>query len=72
MFYVFLRAFQQRNVAFDKYKWIMPVSYLMAIADVYIIALIARLQWDLILVLCLGTGSGIGALVAMILHKKYI
>lgn len=40
--FVFLKAFQQRNVAFDNYIWVLPTSYCMAFAEVYVIALIAQ------------------------------
>lgn len=68
--FIFLRAFQQRNVAFDRYAAVMPVSLLMAFAEVFVIANIAHRGFDLILVLTIGVGSGAGALCAMRLHKR--
>ena len=70
--FVFLRAFQQRNVAFDHYKWIMPTSWCMGLAEVYWVAAIATQGFSLPLALALGTGGGIGCLIAMYLHKKIL
>lgn len=68
--FVFLKAWQQRNVAFDHYLWIVPTSLMMATAEVYVIANIAREGYGLPLVLLVGLGSGFGALLSAILHKK--
>lgn len=67
--FVFLKAFQQRNVAFDHYWPVLPCSILMAATEVYVISVIVRSGYDLALVGAIGIGSGIGALVAMVLHK---
>ena len=68
--FVFLKAFQQRNVAFDHYWPVIPTSWLMAAAEVYVIATIVRIGYDFVLVAAIGTGAGAGALVAMWLHKR--
>lgn len=70
--FIFLKAFQQRNVAFDHYWWIVPTSMLMAIVEVVVIANIALHGWELPLVLTIGVGSGLGALVAALAHKKFL
>jgi hypothetical protein len=70
--YVFVRAFQQRNVAFAHYGWIIPTSYLMAMLDVFIIVFVARSGWHLAIVLANGTGGACGALCAVYLHKRWI
>ena len=70
-FFVFLKAAQQRNVAFDHYWPVMPISLLMAATEVYVISTIVRLGYDLYLVLAVGTGAGVGALAAMVLHKRF-
>lgn len=70
--FVFLKAFQQRNVAFDHYRWIMPVSLGMAATEVYVIAQVVNYGWHILLVLSVGLGAGLGALSAMVLHRKYI
>jgi hypothetical protein len=70
--FIFLKAFQQRNVAFDHYIWIMPVSYAMAATEVFIIAEVAKEGWGILLILAVGTGSGLGALSAALIHKRYV
>ena len=70
--FVFLKAFQQRNVAFDNYGWIVPVSLAMAATEVLVVANIANSGWHIGLVLTIGCGSGLGALGAMLLHKRYV
>jgi len=70
--FVFLKAFQQRNVAFDHYLPIIPISWGMAVMEVYVISRIVLLGFDPILVLLIGTGSGLGALSAAVLHKRWL
>ena len=76
--FVFFRAFQQRNVAFLHYKWIMPTSYGMSFSEVTIISLVALsviqkggLSWDIMwFALAIGTGAGLGAITAMKVHES--
>ncbi len=70
--FIFLKALQQRNVAFDNYVWIVPTSFAMAAAEVYVVANIARTGYQLGLILTIGAGSGLGALIAAVAHKRYI
>lgn len=71
--FIFLRAFQQRNVAFDNYVWIVPTSLLMASTEFVVVANIAQSQgYNVALVLTIGSGSGLGALCAALLHKRYV
>jgi hypothetical protein len=70
--YVFVRAFQQRNVAFAHYWWIPITSYIMAMLDVFIIVFIAHGGWHLGIVLANGTGGCCGALSAVYLHKRWV
>lgn len=76
--FVFFKAFQQRNVAFMYYRWVLPISYMMACTEVFIISLIAveaskglslELLW---FALTIGTGGGLGAIVSMWVHDKYV
>jgi hypothetical protein len=67
--FVFTKAFQQRNVAFDHYWPVIPTSWAMAFTEVYVISVIVRTGYDLALVLAIGTGAGVGALGAMVVHK---
>lgn len=77
--FVFFKAFQQRNVAFMHYWWVLPVSFAMSITEVFVLSLVAiravqsanvLLMWPF--ALSLGLGGGIGALIAMWAHYKYI
>lgn len=70
--FVFLKAFQQRNVAFDHYKWIVPTSFGMAITEVYVVAAIVSTGYSLSAVLGMGVGGGSGCLLSMYLHKRFI
>ena len=67
--YVFAKAWQQRNVAFDHYWPVLPTSLVMAALEVYVIATIVRTGYDLTLVLSLGSGAGFGAMLAMYTHN---
>jgi hypothetical protein len=68
--FIFLKAFQQRNVAFDHHAWIVPTSMLMALVEVYVIANVAAKGFSLALVFSIGIGSGLGALSAAVTHKR--
>ncbi|MCK5642261.1 MAG: hypothetical protein KAJ19_15755 [Gammaproteobacteria bacterium] len=77
--FVFFKAIQQRNVAFLHYKWVLPTSYCMSTTELIVISVIALKavnseSWmDMIpMVLTVGTGGGLGAIVAMYLHNRYI
>jgi len=67
--FVFLKAIQQQNVTHEKYWWILPTSVSMGVFEVYIVAQVAKQGYSLPLVLAIGIGSGIGATVAVKLHK---
>jgi len=69
--FIFLKAFQQRNVAFDNYGWVFPTSFGLALTEVFVIASIAKLGFTLTLALTMGCASGSGAVIAMLMHKKY-
>jgi len=70
--FVFLKAFQQRNVAFDNYKWVFPTSMGMAATEVYVISVIAAKGYAVLAVLGMGAGAGCGAMLAMYLHHHYV
>lgn len=78
-FFVFLKAFQQRNVMGMHYRWIMPISYAMAATEIFVISIVAikavnyTSLTDLIsLALSVGTGGGLGALAGMFIHNKHV
>lgn len=70
--FIFLKAWQQRNVAFDHYWWIVPTSLMMAVFEIYVISNIAQRGFGLSLILSVGLGSGFGALIAALAHKKFL
>jgi hypothetical protein len=69
--YVGLKSLQQLNVVHQKYRWILPVSMMMAICEVYVVSSVAQNGWGWI-VLSVGAGGGIGSITATWLHAKYL
>ncbi len=76
--FVFLKAFQQKNVVGMHYRWIMPISYLMAASEVFIISVIAfkaaggaPFSELIIFAFTIGTGGGLGATVGMYIHNRH-
>jgi len=69
-FYVFLRAFQQLNVVKSRFTLIIPTSYLMSFTDVFVIFTVASSETPWILAGVMGTGAWIGAISAVLIHKR--
>lgn len=69
--FIALKAFQQLNVMNHKYWWVAPTSMLMAVFEVFVIAMIARSEesWYLI-VIPVGIGGSLGCMFSMWLHKR--
>lgn len=70
--FIFLKAFQQRNVVHDNYGWVVVTSNAMALFEVYVVAMVAKEGFTLWLVFALGLGGGTGCLAAMLLHKRFV
>lgn len=77
--FVFFKAFQQRNVAFMHYGWVMPISFFMSTTEVFAVGLIAfgavhAEAWYHLLpyALTMGIGGGAGAITAMWSHVRYV
>ena len=75
--FVFFKAFQQRNIAFNHYAWVVPISYLMSATEIVVISVVsisavqAETWQDMIPIAAgIGTGGGLGALASMWLHNK--
>lgn len=68
--FIFLKAFQQRNVAFNNYIAVFPTSIGMAAMEVFTVTKVAANGWTLPVVLAIGSAAGTGALAAMLLHNK--
>lgn len=70
--YVTLRAFQQRNVAHNSFRWVPPTSYAMAVLDIYVIASVAKEGFSWTFVLINGTAGALGCLLAMWFHRRFV
>lgn len=77
--FIFLKAFQQRNVAFMHYAWVLPTSFAMGVVEVGVIGAVAIEasnaehfidMWPLIVAVAFG--GGLGCLASMFVHHKYI
>ena len=77
--FIFLKAFQQRNVAFMHYAWVVPTSFAMGIVEVGVVGAVAIEAtkadhffdlWPLIL--AVGLGGGLGCIASMWVHHRYI
>jgi len=69
---VFCRAIQQKNVIGGHYYAVIPVSYVMGALEIWIVTVIVVEGFSLLLVLSIGTGGWIGAVLAMYLHNKFL
>ena len=68
--YVFLKAFQQRSVQSDNFIAILPVSLGLASMEVFTVSKVAHTGWHIGVVLALGLSAGLGAMAAMVLHRR--
>ncbi len=68
--YVIGKSGQQLNVVHDKYLWVLPTSWWMAAAEVYIISWVASQGWSVAAVFAFGTGTGLGAMAGMYIHRR--
>ena len=69
---VFLRAFQQRNVTHDHYRWVMPTSIAMTFVEYYLLLMVVHQGLSFSLLFAIGLGSGIGAVGAMYTHARFV
>lgn len=70
--FIALKAVQQRQVAHDEYSRVLPTSVCMGLVEVYLIASISKSGWSLGSALAWGVGAGLGSLLAMWAHRKYV
>lgn len=77
--FIFLKAFQTRNVSFEHYGWVLPTSFLMAATEVGVIGGIAitatgsSTYWELWpMIVALGVGGGSGAIASIWIHHRFI
>jgi hypothetical protein len=69
---VFLKAFQQRNVAYAHYALILPTTFALAFAEVYVISAIADVGFSIPLVASVATGGGLGCLLSVWTHERFV
>lgn len=67
--FVALKSFQQLNVAKGNYPWVLPTSFAMAACEVYTVAAVVLTGWGWIIA-PIGLGGGLGAISAMLVHRK--
>jgi len=67
--YIFLKSFQQLNVVWKKYWWVMPISYCLAFSEalLWIQVVNEGIGWG---VFWMGTGAGLGCMLGMYSHLK--
>lgn len=70
--FIFLKAFQQRNVQHNDFLLVPGTSMLMAVVEYYVIAVVAMKGYGWELVLCGGLGAGLGAMSAMWVHNRHL
>lgn len=69
MISVFLKTYQTINVQKKMYYFIPPISLMMAVIEVYTVAVQAKHGLSLI-VLAFGLGAGCGSVIAVFLHDR--
>lgn len=69
---VFFKAFQNRNYNFDNFKLVVPTSIAIAACELYLLSLLIRDGFSVIFVLVVGVGSGLGGMLAMELHNRFV
>lgn len=67
--FIFLKSWQQLNVVHYQLMWIVPTSFMMAVAEVFTVANMAHYGWGWVII-PIGLGSGLGSLVSTIIHKR--
>lgn len=70
--FVAVKAFQQLNVTLGYPKLVIPTSLAMAGCEVFLVWQIASAGWSVPVWLSTGLGGGLGCLLSMRLHKRYI
>ena len=65
---VFLKAFQQQNVIHENWVLVPFTSMLLACTEVTVVLFVVATGWGAIPYM--GAGAGLGALGAMMLHKR--
>ena len=67
---IFIRAFQQRNVAHAHYVAMLPTSMAFAFAEYFVILSVVKQGFDMGLILLIGVSAGLSSMLATYLHKR--
>lgn len=69
--FVFLKSWQQQNVVYRKYRWIIPTSLAMAFCEGFVVLKIAT-AFTIPLLIVIGLGSGLGCMTATYAHHRLL
>lgn len=69
---IMVKTVQGRNFVFNNYAAVMPCSMVIAALELYVVAAVAKQGWSLSYVLAIGTGGGLGAMLGMYTHNRWI
>lgn len=67
---IFIRAFQQRNVAHANYIAMVPTSLCFAFAEFYVILSVVKQGFDPFLLMLIGLSGGTASMFATFTHKR--
>lgn len=76
--YIFLKAWQQRNVAHLHYGWAMATNFFLVLTEVFVMGsiAIAAVNASAVMlaytVVAMAIGGGSGCILSMYLHSKYL
>lgn len=76
--YIFLKAWQQRNVAHLHYGWAMATNFFLVLTEVFVMGSIAlaamagSLGALFFVVIAMSVGGGVGCISSMYIHSKYL
>lgn len=69
---IMVKTMQGRNFVFNNYIAVMPCSFIIAALEIYVVSQVVRQGWNLPYVLAIGTGGGLGAMLGMYTHARWI
>jgi hypothetical protein len=69
--FIYLKSFQQLNVVYKKYWWVMPTSFCLAAAEAYMWIAVVTTGYKLDMILAIALGGGLGCVCSMYTHKRF-
>lgn len=70
--YIGLKSFQQLNVVHRQYRWIVPLSIMMAACEAIIVVAQTEQGVYLPTIMAVGLGGGVGSCIGTWLHTRYL